>query len=100
MAAFEKTFAITLNDSLNCIRKVKDFGITAIEASIIPAKEYGSPLTFKDVLTYRQIVQSTDVPIIIPSQRRLVPADIPFISSWSKVRHVRSSRRWTDEGKH
>ncbi|MBS4207541.1 hypothetical protein [Bacillus sp. FJAT-50079] len=76
---FEKTFAITGNDSLDCIRKVKDLGIAAIEASIIPAKEYGSPLTFKDVLTYRQIVQSTDVPIIIPSQRRLIAADIPLL---------------------
>lgn len=76
---YEKTFAITGEYSIDSIQKIKDFGITAIETSIIQAAEYGSPLTFRDVLAYQNIVQSTDVPIIVPSQRLLVPSDIPLL---------------------
>lgn len=73
---YEKTFAITNDYSVG---KVKDFGITAIETSIIQASEYGSPLSFKDILAYQTIVQNTDVPIIVPSQRLLMPSDIPSL---------------------
>lgn len=71
---FEKTFAI---NGEYTVGKVKKFGITAIEASIIQSSEYGSPLTFKDIMAYSTIVEKTDVPIIVPSQRLLLPEDIP-----------------------
>lgn len=76
----EKTFAISNGYSSLFIGNVKHLGITAVEASIIPGEEYGTPLTFKDVLAYSSLVQKSDVPVLVPSQRNLKPSDILSLS--------------------
>lgn len=76
----EKTFAISSDYSLDTIGNVKHLGVTALEASIIRGEEYGTPLTFKDVLAYNWLVQHVDVPVLVPSQRKLVPSDIPLLA--------------------
>lgn len=76
----EKTFAISSDYSLTSICNVKHLGITALEASIIPGEEYGTPLTFKDVIAYNWLTQHVDVPVLVPSQRKLVPSDIPILT--------------------
>lgn len=75
----EKTFAISADYSFNILGNVKNMGITALEASIIPGEEYGFPLTFKDALAYQKLVQKVDVPVLVPSQRKLTPSDIPLL---------------------
>ncbi|MEC1526179.1 hypothetical protein P9D43_29765 [Neobacillus niacini] len=77
----EKTFAISSDYSLNTLGKVYHLGITALEASIIPGEEYGTPLTFRDVLAYNWLVQHVDVPVLVPSQRKLVPSDISILAN-------------------
>ncbi|PLR78685.1 hypothetical protein CU633_03785 [Bacillus sp. V3-13] len=73
---FEKTFAISCDYSPDGIGEVTHLGVTALEASIIPGSEYGSPLTFRDILAYNSLVQHTDIPVLVPSQRKLAPSDI------------------------
>lgn len=75
----EKTFAITNEYSLSQLGKVKQLGVSALEASIIPGEEYGSPLTFKDILAYNALVQNVDVPVLVPSQRKIEPSDLPLL---------------------
>lgn len=77
---FEKTFAITADYSYEKLGQVKDLGMTALEASIVPGEEYGSPLTFRDILSYRYLVKKIDVPVLVPSQRKLVANDISLLS--------------------
>ncbi|MEH7111679.1 hypothetical protein V7124_04755 [Neobacillus niacini] len=76
----EKTFAITSDYNINSIGNVGHLGVSALEASIIPGEQYGTPLTLKDVLAYNSIVQHVDVPVLVPSQRKLVPSDIPLLA--------------------
>ncbi|MCH1625687.1 hypothetical protein [Fredinandcohnia quinoae] len=75
----EKTFAITSEYDKGQLGNVKHLGVSALEASIIPGEEYGMPLTFKDVLAYNSLVQNVDVPVLVPSQRKLVATDIPLL---------------------
>lgn len=75
----EKTFAIPANYSHDKLGLVNRLGITALEASIIPGEEYGSPLTFQDILTYGSLVDKMDVPVLIPSQRSLVEDDLSLL---------------------
>jgi hypothetical protein len=77
----EKTFAISSDYNFDIIKSVKHLGISALEASIIPGEEYGTPLTFKDVLAYHSLVKNVDIPVLIPSQRKLVHSDIPLLAS-------------------
>lgn len=79
LSTIEKTFAIPANYSHDTLGLVNKLGITALEASIIPGEEYGSPLTFQDILTYGSLVDKMDVPVLIPSQRSLVEDDLSLL---------------------
>ncbi|MGF9905865.1 hypothetical protein [Brevibacillus porteri] len=70
------TFAIDAQFDLNRLEAVMHFPMTALEASIIPGSEYGTRLTFADLLTYRYIVEKAGIPIIVPTQRKIVAEDI------------------------
>ncbi|UED76340.1 hypothetical protein [Brevibacillus sp. DP1.3A] len=70
------TFAIDDQFDLNRLEAVKHFPMTALEASIIPGSEYGTRLTFADLLTYRYIVEKAGIPIIVPTQRKIVAEDM------------------------
>lgn len=79
LEGIEKTFAITHEYPFSLLGKVKHLGVSALEASIIPGEEYGTPLTFKDILAYSALVQNVDVPVMVPSQRKIAPSDIPLL---------------------
>jgi len=48
-----------------------------IEASIMTFDRYGTALTDADLARYAHIAQAVTVPVILPSQLRLTPADMP-----------------------
>ncbi|WP_429351853.1 hypothetical protein [Paenibacillus sp. 4624] len=75
----ESTFAINNEYDVSLVASAAHFGFTALEASIVPGKEYGTPLSFADVLHYRQLVLQAGVPVLVPSQRKLVPEDVPVL---------------------
>mgnify|MGYP001266198430 CR=1 FL=1 len=77
----EKTVAGDSSFSLETIRSLNHFKIDAFEASIIPGEEYGTALNFQDLLNYRSIVDVLDLPVIVPSQRKITPDDIPHLAS-------------------
>ncbi|MFO7173027.1 MAG: hypothetical protein DIU70_008705 [Bacillota bacterium] len=54
-------------------------GADLIEASIIPPDGYGQPLTYRDLAAYQRIVAAVPQPVVIPSQRYLVPEDVPAL---------------------
>ncbi|MGF9700187.1 hypothetical protein [Paenibacillus sp. MABNR03] len=72
----DKTFAINEHYDPSLIREAAHYGFTALEASIVPGEEYGTPLSFSDVLRYRRLVMQAQLPVLIPSQRRLVQEDV------------------------
>lgn len=47
-----------------------------IEASVVPPDEYGQPLTLSDLARYRRIVEAAGCPVVVPSQKALLPADL------------------------
>ncbi|MFC4599466.1 hypothetical protein [Cohnella hongkongensis] len=72
----DRTFAVNEHSDLDLLSAASHYGMTAVEASIVPGAEYGTPLSFADVLKYRHIVERAQVPVLLPSQRKLVPDDI------------------------
>ncbi|WP_427180848.1 hypothetical protein [Paenibacillus sp. TC-CSREp1] len=75
----EATFAINDAYDVSLVESTAHFGFTALEASIVPGEEYGTPLSFADVLHYRQLVLKAGVPVLVPSQRKLVSEDVPVL---------------------
>ncbi|WP_134682840.1 hypothetical protein [Brevibacillus migulae] len=79
LSGVASTFAIHDQFDLNLLEVAKDFPMTALEASVIPGREYGTPLSFADLLKYRYLVKKAQIPVIVPTQRRVTPADIPVL---------------------
>ncbi|WP_116059230.1 hypothetical protein [Cohnella phaseoli] len=72
----DRTFAVNEFSDLALLSSASRYGFTAVEASIVPGDEYGTPLTFADVLKYRSVVERAGIPVLLPSQRKLVPDDV------------------------
>jgi L-alanine-DL-glutamate epimerase-like enolase superfamily enzyme len=56
-------------------------GLDMFEAGAIPGDGYGKPLVAADLAIYRQIRRQVHIPIVVPSQRKLVPADVPALAA-------------------
>ncbi len=76
MMAVNYQFPLERADGLGAV------GARVIEASIVPPEEYGSPLSARDLVFYRALAgHAAPTPIMIPSQRRLLPEDVPHLAA-------------------
>lgn len=74
-----KTYRMAAVDSsfnVEHVRALESIGVDAIEASIIPSSEYGQKLTVQDLANYFSIVENVSIPVFVPSQKFLTPADL------------------------
>ncbi len=55
-------------------------GADGLEASIISHEGYGRPLDALDVAAYRQICSEAQMPVIVPTQRAILPEEAPLIA--------------------
>lgn len=65
--------------SLNEIRVLETLGMQLCEASIMPHAEYGQSLNALDLACYSALCDSIQAPVIVPSQKKLTPHDIPLL---------------------
>ncbi|MEN6547364.1 MAG: hypothetical protein ABFE07_15110 [Armatimonadia bacterium] len=69
-------------DRLASVATLTSIGM--IEASIIPHTEYGNPLSagdLADYTTFTRILGQADRPVIVPTQRHIVPDDLAALAS-------------------
>lgn len=50
--------------------------ISMLEASVIPQDDYGKPLNFADIASYRALADASQVPLLIPTQKLIQPEDV------------------------
>lgn len=74
-----RTFAIDDKFDLRLLEAAGAFGIDALEASVVPGAEYGTPLTLADLLKYRWLAERSGLPVIVPTQRKVTPDDVPHL---------------------
>ncbi|MCX7759120.1 MAG: hypothetical protein N2169_05895, partial [bacterium] len=65
-------------EELEELNRYKFFGI---EASVVDKNFYGLPLTLKDITDYRRLIGNTDIPVFIPTQKRILPSDVSILYS-------------------
>lgn len=73
MIAADSTYSV---EEIEAMARV-EFDI--VEASIIPPEGYGEPLSCRDLLSYQNIVGWTGKPVVVPTQRRISPEDVPAL---------------------
>lgn len=75
----DRTFAINETYDFSQVKGAGAFGFTALEASIVPGSEYGTGLSFADLLKYRYLADHSGLPVLVPSQRKLTDKDVPSL---------------------
>jgi hypothetical protein len=61
------------------LEAIKHSPVDVLEASIIPGESYGKPLKYADVLKYSHIVSATQKPVLIPTQKRILPSELTIL---------------------
>jgi len=51
-----------------------------LEASIIDPLDYGKALTALDLANYRWLSECVDIPVIVPTQKKITPDEIPMLN--------------------
>jgi hypothetical protein len=75
-AAFDSTY------SFDEMRTIANFPwVDAVEASIVPVSQYGANLSWRDLGLYFQLKGAINKPLIIPSQCKIRPDDIPALKN-------------------
>lgn len=74
-----RTVAIDHTAEASSIAHFEHLGFEMLEAAVVPHEGYGKPLSVQDLVTYRQIRQSTALPIILPTQRAIVPDEVAVL---------------------
>ena len=58
------------------VKSLHALGVNVIESSIIPRDLYRTPLNLEDGARYRRLAQSSDMPILIPTQKDIRPHQV------------------------
>lgn len=56
-------------------------GASIIEASVMPKERYGTPVTAADLAVYHHLRQLTHLPIVVPTQLKWAPEDLPALAA-------------------
>jgi len=80
VTSMTRVVAVGPNWSLNQLRALQASGAEMLEAAIVPHEKYGEPLTVADLASYRAIVETFAAPVIVPSQKRIRPEEVPLLA--------------------
>ncbi len=61
------------------LERILAISAAQIEASVVAPSDYGTPLTAEDMRTYKELVANTGRRIIVPSQKKILPSDVPAL---------------------
>lgn len=74
-----KMCAVTQLHSMEAITELSSLSIDAVEADIVQHDGYGQRLSVDDLVALRLVAKASRKPVVVPSQRLLVPGDIPAL---------------------
>ncbi|MEA4884648.1 MAG: hypothetical protein VB144_13535 [Clostridia bacterium] len=74
-----KMCAVTRMHSAEAVTELSSLPFDAVEADIVPHDGYGQRLSVDDLVALKLVAKASRKPVIVPSQRLLVPGDIPAL---------------------
>jgi hypothetical protein len=75
-----KAVALEPTYSIHHALALENLGADLLEAAIVPHDCYGKPLTVADLAAYRDLHDTVDIPIIVPTQRAIQPEEATLIT--------------------
>lgn len=72
----QKMLAADYSYTLEEMKLFSATGADIFEASIVNPAEYSQRLSAKDIIKYKILAQNLDIPVVVPTQRRIICEDI------------------------
>lgn len=79
-SGMSKVVALEPGTSVHQAIALETLGADVLEAAFIPHEGYGKALTVADLAMYRDLHDTVDVPIIVPTQRAIQPDEATLIT--------------------
>jgi len=79
-AYMSKAVALEHHYSIHQAIALENLGADILEAAIIPHDGYGQPLVIADLAAYRDLHDTIDIPIIVPTQRAIRPEEATLVT--------------------
>ncbi|MBE5792017.1 MAG: hypothetical protein E7322_07695 [Clostridiales bacterium] len=76
----KKMIALAPGYSLEEVRLLGAIGADVLEASVMRPETYGQRLTAKELLEYAAITENSKLPVVIPTQRAILPCEVSQLS--------------------
>jgi len=74
-----KMLALSSDYTLHQVAACEHIGADVLEASVMCPESYGQPLSAMDIIQYHTICKHTGLPVIIPTQHKIVPDDVSVL---------------------
>lgn len=71
-----RMLAVDYTYSGSMVRTLESLNADVLEASIMHPEEYGAPLVLSDLMKYRVLRENSSLPIIVPSQKHILPSHV------------------------
>jgi len=72
----KKMIALAPGYSLEDVKLLSEIGADVLEASVMRPETYGQRLTAKELLEYAAIAEASALPVVVPTQRAIRPAEV------------------------
>jgi len=76
----ERMLAFSSADFPEMAESLAKLDVQVCELSIMAADTYGQPLTAHDLVRYAAFRRHTNLPLVVPSQHRILPASLPELA--------------------
>lgn len=74
-----KMLACNYQYSLEQIRYFEKIGVEVCEVSIVHPDDYGKPLTLRDMVDYKKLIDTISIPALLPTQKKVLPSEVKVI---------------------
>ncbi len=74
-----KMVALSHDYNMEQVRCLESIGGQVLEASIMDPATYGQLLSAHELMQYASICKNTNLPVVVPTQRMILPQDIPSL---------------------
>lgn len=74
-SSMAKMLALNYTYEFYMVKHLASLGADAVEISIINPNDYGKPLTLIDITRYKEILDMTELPAFVPTQKKISPAE-------------------------
>jgi hypothetical protein len=77
LTGMAKMVAVDDSYTAKSLSDLEQMGMDILEAAVVPHAGYGEPLMLSDLTHYCALRESAKVPIVIPTQRKIQPEEVP-----------------------